>query len=206
MQKYDQLQRPASDIIQPMRNAIILHGQPSKKEYYDPKMPSMSNAHWIPWLQGQLLKKDIAAATPEVPFAHEPNWDLWKKEVERFEIKSDTLIVGRSRGGEFWLRYLSENKYLEVGRVILVAPSLGWCDSGDLYFGQFEIDPNLAERTDGLVLFHSDNDDKGIQASVKELREKVKNLKYREFHLGHFTSGSMGTTEFPKLLEELING
>lgn len=109
-----------------MKNAIILHGQPSKEEYYDPERPSMSNAHWIPWLQGQLLKNDIAAATPEVPFAYEPEWELWKQEVERFEITPDTLIVGHSRGGEFWLRYLSENKDLSVGKVVLVAPSLGW--------------------------------------------------------------------------------
>jgi uncharacterized protein len=187
-----------------MRNAIILHGQPGEKEYYDPKMPSMSNAHWIPWLQGQLLKKDIAAATPEVPFAHKPNWDLWKKEVERFEIKPDTTILGHSRGGEFWLRYISEHKDLKVGKVVLVAPSLGWHYSDDLYFGKFEIDPDLADRTDGLVIFHSDNDGEGIQASVKEIREKVNNIKYQEFHLGHFTSGSMGTDEFPELLGEVV--
>ena len=42
-----------------MKNAIILHGGPSKKEYYDLNMPSMSNSHWLPWLQAQLLKKDI---------------------------------------------------------------------------------------------------------------------------------------------------
>ncbi len=41
-----------------MKNAIILHGQPSRGEYYNIEMPSMSNAHWIPWLQGQLLKHE----------------------------------------------------------------------------------------------------------------------------------------------------
>ena len=40
------------------RNAVILHGQPSREEYYDPNAPSMSNAHWLPWLQAQLLKID----------------------------------------------------------------------------------------------------------------------------------------------------
>jgi hypothetical protein len=71
-----------------MKNAIILHGGPSKEEYYDPGSPSMSNAHWIPWLQGQLLKHEIAANTPEVPHAFDRNWEVWKKEVERFEITS----------------------------------------------------------------------------------------------------------------------
>lgn len=187
-----------------MKNAIILHGQPSAEEYYDPQRPSMSNAHWIPWLQGQLLKKDIAAATPEVPFAYKPEWDLWKQEVERFEINPDTIIVGHSRGGEFWLRYLSENKHIIVGKVVLVAPSLSWYYNDEHYFGDYEIDSDLAKRTKGLTVFHSDNDKKGIQDSVKEIRKTIKNLKYQEFHVGHFTFGSMGTSEFPELLEECL--
>lgn len=187
-----------------MKNAIILHGQPSKNEYYDPTMPSMSNAHWIPWLQGQLLKKDIAAATPEVPLAYAPDYEVWRKEVERYEITPDTLIVGHSRGGEFWLRWLSENKSQKVGRVVLVAPSLGYLTEGDTYFGVFELDAALAERTAGFSLFASDNDGKNMIDTAKEIREKIHDVHYREFHLGHFTSGSMGTTEFPELLEELV--
>lgn len=130
-----------------MKNAIILHGQPSKEEYYNPQMPSPSNAHWIPWLQAQLLKNDIKAATPEVPFAFKPDWDLWAEEVERFEITLDTIIVGHSRGGDFWLRYLSENKDIRVGKVVLVAPSLGYLTENNNYFGKYEIDPDLAAHT-----------------------------------------------------------
>jgi predicted alpha/beta hydrolase family esterase len=180
-----------------MKNAIILHGQPSKEEYYNPEMPSMSNAHWIPWLQGQLLKHDIMAATPEVPLAFAPDYELWQKEVERFEITPDTLLVGHSRGGDFWLRWLSEHKSQKVGRVVLVAPSLGYLEENGNYFGHFEVDPNLAERTDGLSLFSSDNDGLSMILTAKEIREKIYGVRYREFHLGHFTSRSMGTTEFP---------
>jgi len=188
-----------------MKNAIILHGQPGKEEYYDLDSPSMSNAHWIPWLQAQLLKKDIAAATPEVPFAHEPDWDLWKQEVERFDIKPDTIIVGHSRGGEFWMRYLSENKDIKVGKVVLVAPSLGWYYSKDVYFGNFKMDPELAARTEGITIFSSDDDNERIQKSVDEIKDTVKGVKCREFHLKHFTYGSMGTDKFPELLEECIS-
>lgn len=187
-----------------MKNAIILHGQPSKEEYYNPAMPSMSNAHWIPWLQAQLLKHDIVAATPEVPLAFAPDYELWRKEVERFDITPNTLLVGHSRGGDFWLRWLSEHKSQKVGRVVLVAPSLGYLEEGSNYFGHFELDPNLVERTDGFSLFASDNDGQSMLQTAKEIREKIKNIRYREFHLGHFTSRSMGTLEFPELLKELI--
>lgn len=187
-----------------MKNAIILHGQPSKEEYYNPSMPSMSNAHWIPWLQGQLLKHDITTATPEVPHAFRPDWDLWRKEVERFEITPETLIVGHSRGGDFWLRWLSEDKSRRVGKLVLVAPSLGYLEKDGNYFGHFELDPNLVERTAGFSLFASDNDGQSMIDTTNEIREKIANVNYREFHLGHFTSRSMGTTEFPELLEELL--
>lgn len=187
-----------------MTNAIILHGQPSKEEYYDPAMPSMSNAHWLPWLQGQLLKHDIDASTPEVPKAYEPEWDLWKREVERFDINQNTMLVGHSRGGDFWLRWLSENKEKSVGKVVLVAPSLGYLTIDDNYFGRFDIDPDLVSRTGGVVLFASDNDGDNMIQSAKEIRSIVKNLKYNEFHYGHFTLKGIGSVEFPELLEELL--
>ena len=98
----------------------------------------MSNAHWIPWLQGQLLKNDIIAATPEVPLAFAPDWELWLKEVERFEIMPETLLVGHSRGGDFWLRWLTEHPELKVGKVVLVAPSLGYLTEDDNHFGHFD--------------------------------------------------------------------
>lgn len=108
-----------------MTNAILLHGKPGKDEYYDVNQPSASNAHWFPWLQNQLLARDIKADTPEVPLAFDRQWDLWVREVERFEIGSDTTLVEHSCGGGFWLRNLNEHQELRVGKVILVAPSLG---------------------------------------------------------------------------------
>ncbi len=127
-----------------MKNAIILHGKPGKEEYYSDKWPSASNAHWLPWLQKQLLIKDIKSDTPEVPHAYDPRWDLWVKEIERFEIGPETILVGHSCGGGFWVKYLSLHEDLKVGRVVLVAPSLGlsWGDGGEHFFSNFELDPN----------------------------------------------------------------
>jgi len=189
-----------------MKNAIILHGMPSREEYYDPKAPSMSNAHWLAWLQAQLLKKDIAAATPEVPNAYEPDWATWVREVERFEIGPDTILVGHSCGAGFWVKYLSVHKDLKAGKVILVAP---WLDpDGDEahdFFDDFEIDAGLAARTKGLVIFNSDNDMGNVLKSVAAIRETIEDIKYKEFeNYGHFTKSDMKTAEFPELLEECL--
>ncbi len=189
-----------------MKNAIILHGKPDREEYYDPVMPSMSNAHWLPWLQAQLLKQDIHAVTPEVPFAFDPEWDLWRREVERYDIGPETMIVGHSCGGGFWLRWLSEHKDISVGKVVLVAPSLGlsWETGREKFFGDFMLDPDLVQRTKGVTVFYSDNDHDGILDAQKSISEQVKSVAFRKFHLGHFTIDDTGT-EFPELLDELIS-
>jgi len=42
-----------------MKNAIIIHGRPSKEVYYSSDYPSSSNFVWIPWLQKQLIIKSL---------------------------------------------------------------------------------------------------------------------------------------------------
>ena len=188
-----------------MKNAIILHGRPSKKEYYSDKYPSASNSHWLSWLQKQLLINDIHAVTPEIPLAFEPVWEVWCKEVDRFEIGPQTVLVGHSTGGGFWLRWLSEHKEVRVGNVILVAPWIDVEKDSAPEFFDFKIDENLASRTKRLTIFHSIDDVAEIQSSVKELRKRLKNLKYREFHgYGHFTFHDMKTRKFPELFEECL--
>ncbi|MBI3980931.1 alpha/beta hydrolase [Candidatus Microgenomates bacterium] len=189
-----------------MKNAIILHGGPSKEEYYDPKSPSMSNAHWLPWLQGQLLKHDIPTATPEVPWSFDRNWAVWNREVERFEIGPETILVGHSTGSGFFVKYLSIHKDLKVDKVVLVAP---WLDPDHEhtknFFDDFEIDPDFVLRTKGVTIFNSDNDQESVQKTVKILKDKVKNLKYQEFHnYGHFCFEDMKTDKFPELLKVIL--
>ena len=97
---------------------------PSREEYYSSEYPASSNFQWIPWLQKQLLIKDIPTATPEMPHAYAPNYSVWKKEFERFDVTPESILVGHSCGGGFLVRWLSENKNIKVGKLILVAPWL----------------------------------------------------------------------------------
>lgn len=189
-----------------MKNAIILHGGPSKEEYYDPNMPSMSNAHWIPWLQGQLLKADIPTSTPEVPYAYDRNWTIWNREVERFDITPETILVGHSTGAGFFIKYLSIHPEITVDKVILVAP---WLDPDreqtKNFFDDFEIDPNVVSRTKGMTVFYSDDDQKSVLKTVDIIREKIKGVVFKEFHnYGHFCIGDMKTTAFPELLQAIV--
>lgn len=190
-----------------MKNAIVLHGGPSKEEYYDPKTPSESNAHWLPWLQGQLLKAEIATATPEVPHAFDRHWQTWQTEVTRFDITPETILVGHSTGAGFFVKYLSIHPEITVGKVVLVAPWLDpYHEKTKNFFDDFEIDPHLVDRTAGITIINSDNDQESVQKTVEILRQKIKGVKYKEFHnYGHFCIEDMKTTEFPELLEEVLS-
>lgn len=190
-----------------MKNAIILHGGPSKEEYYDPELPSMSNAHWIPWLQGQLLKHEIATATPEVPHSFDRNWQIWNKEVERFEINPETILVGHSTGAGFFIKYLSIHPNLKAGKVILVAP---WLDPDreftKIFFDDFTVDMNLTSRTENITVFYSDNDQKSVLRTVEIIRQKIPGVMFKEFHnYGHFCINDLKSEKFPELLQVILD-
>lgn len=188
-----------------MSNAILLHGMPSKNEYYSSDYPSASNSHWLPWIQKQLLINEIDAATPEIPHAYQPDYTIWTKEFERFTINQHTSLVGHSCGGGFLVRWLSEHPEITVNKVVLVAPWIDPFREDTTDFFEFTIDPNLAAHTQGLWVFNSDTDSKGVHATVDTIRSTVNNTEYKEFHnYGHFTLKSMKTQEFPELLDVLL--
>lgn len=188
-----------------MKNAIILHGMPSREEYIDPTTPSLSNAHWFPWLQKQLLVNSIIAQTPEIPDSYNPDYKIWKKEIERFDFTPETILVGHSCGGGFFVRFLSENKNLKVGKVVLIAPWIDPFRDDTTDFFDFEIDSDLANRTKGITIFDSDDDYDSIKESIRILQDKIPGINNKKFHnLGHFTQKSMGKLEFPELLELIL--
>ena len=191
-----------------MKNAILVPGRPDKDEHYDPKLPSNSEAHWFSWLKRQLILQDIHAVSIEPPFPFQPRYDDWKTEFERFDITTDTILVGHSCGGGFLVRYLSENKQLTVGRVALVAP---WTNpdnyiiSDTADFFNFEIDPEFPARTKGVTVFISSDDEPSVVKTVDILKKKVNGLELREYtDKGHFTLNDLKTVEFPDLLQVLV--
>lgn len=189
-----------------MTNAIIVHGMPGKEEYYSPAFPSMSNSHWVPWLQKQLLIHNITAVTPEIPHAYQPEYSVWKTEFERFDITPDTILVGHSCGGGFLVRWLSENKDIHAKAVVLVAPWIDPFREDTTDFFDFTIDPQLSTRIGQFWVFNSDTDSNGVRTSVDTIRSSISNIQYKEFHnYGHFTFNDMETVEFPELRDVLLS-
>ena len=187
-----------------MKTAIILHGMPSKNSYYDASKDAQSNAHWLPWIQQQLLVKDILAQTLELPAPYSPVYEAWKAVFEKFDVNEETILVGHSCGAGFLVRWLSENK-IRTGKVVLVAPYLDPKHTLSTEFFNFEIDTNVPNRVADLSLFVSDDDEDYIQTSVDVLKIKWPEVKIFEMkNKGHFTLGDMGTREFPELRDFLL--
>lgn len=187
-----------------MKTAIILHGMPSKKEYFDPASASPSGNHWLPWTQRQLILRGILAQTPEMPEPYAPDYEKWRALFERFAIDEETMLIGHSCGAGFLVRWLSENK-VKVGKVALIAPWLNLDREYDIDFFDFEIDGSLSERTDGVTIFVSTDDYQTILDSAEKIQSLIKTATVRKFtDHGHFTFDDMKTKEFPELLETLV--
>lgn len=190
-----------------MKNAILVPGRPDKAEHYDPRRPSNSEDHWFSWLKRQLILRDIHAVALEPPFPFRPRYDVWKREFERFDITPDTMLVGHSCGGGFLVRWLSEHTDIKVGRVVLVAPWVNpdnnpASDTADFF--SFSIDRTVAQRTAGLVVFYSTDDEPSVLQTVEIIRASTEGVSFREFRgYGHFCAENLKTAGFPELLESL---
>ena len=188
-----------------MKRAILIHGTCSEKEFYNTEFPTLSNSHWLPWLSKQLMVRDIHTVAVEMPNAFCPVYDVWKKELERFPLDEETILVGHSCGGGFIARYLSENN-IKVGKVVLVAPWLGRPGKEmDRTFFDFNFDKQMSSKTAGISIFYSTDDNNDILEAVEKIKSSVDNIKITKFDSkGHFTFNDMKTVEFPELLEEIL--
>jgi len=187
-----------------MKTAIILHGMPSIEGYFDPDREAESNSHWLPWVQRQLILKNVLAQAIELPTPYEPVYEDWKQTFEQFYIDNNTVLIGHSCGAGFLVRWLSESK-VEVGKVILVALWLDLEEEVSSDFFNFDIAPNLVSKTDGIFIFVSNDDDRDTLDSVDILENNLQNISVSRFkNKGHFTYGDMGTQEFPELIDVIF--
>ena len=197
-----------------MKKAILIHGYHAKSHVMNPDKPMPSNYQWIPWVSKQLMINGVFPIAIEMPEPWDPNYEAWEKELERFDIDEETILIGHSYGGGFLVRWLSESTK-KVGKVILVAPYMGLPSelarspeeiAHVADFFDFTIDRNLVQKTKkGVVIFLSSDDNPNILGSVALLNEKIDDIKTVNFEgYGHFRISQMGTDHFPELVEEAI--
>lgn len=191
-----------------MMNAIIVHGMPSKQQDKIAHVLGIkaSKFHWLGWLGKQLRRNGFEVWAPEMPKAYAPDWESWVREAEKAEIGPDTLLVGHSAGGGFWLRYLSDHPDLRVGKVVLAAPWIDVPQKTAPQFFDFKLDKNMVKRTKGITIFYSDNDMRAIDLSINKIQSEVEGINFKLMKgYGHFTLFQMHSRKFPELLQECLN-
>lgn len=187
-----------------MKNVIIVHGKPAKEQYYNPAGVASSNFAWIPWLQKQLLVRDIMPNVPEMPHAYAPEYTSWQREFERFDITPDTVLVGHSMAGAFLLRWLSEHPEAAPARMVLVAPSVDPLRQNETGFAEFTIDPTITDRTQ-LIMMTSDNDSEKAEQSRAIITDALPQTDVRMFTgYGHFIPDHLGKNSLEEVLDIIL--
>jgi len=187
-------------------NCIIIHGCPSDaKKVMNPQSRTYDK-HWMPWTKKQLISKGIKVETPLMPEPWNPQYDLYKKEFEKYRVDENSVLIGHSCGCAFLVRWLGETNK-KINKLILVAP---WKipDKNNKFrkeFYTYPIDATIKERVNKIVMFTADDEEedgkKSLKIYNKYLDGKVIELKKH----GHYTLEDMGTEEFPELIDEIIN-
>ncbi len=191
---------------------VIVHGCPSNKEKSMNEKTRTYDKHWIPWIKGKLEEKNIPVETPLMPEPWEPDYNKFKEVFDKLEINEESILVGHSCGCAFLVRWLGETKN-KIKKLILVAP---WkfadkekFENKEILkmrkkFYDYEISDSIKDNVKEVIIFTSNDEEEMGKESArvfnKALGGKIINLE----DYGHYCFGDMGTNEFHKLLEKIL--
>ena len=202
----------------------MLHGWTMGDISAIPKYLPDSEENWMGWAKKELEGRGYKVTNPFLRFGYKSEYEDWKSELEKLDINENTILVGWSSGGAFWVRWLGETKK-KVKKLILIAPSkvvgnsektikaLKKLQETDLLdeskgpwsrFHDFECDPTIKDRVESITIFISNDVEWLTEAAriyAKEFDAKLIKLENQ----GHFENEKRQGPEFPELLEEILD-
>lgn len=188
------------------KRIFIIHGCPSNAEMAINPETRTYDKHWIPWIKRELTVRGVQTEAPLMPTPWEPDYEKFKAEFEKQEIRENAVLIGHSCGCAFLVRWLGETKK-RIAKLILVAP---WKipDKDDEFrraFYNYPIDENLKSRIGKIVMFTADDEEDDGKKSLKIFHEALGGEVIELKGHGHYTMGDMGTEEFPELLKAVLD-
>ena len=184
-------------------NVIIVHGCPSDAERARNDETRTYDKHWIPWIRKNLSDKKIKVIAPLMPEPWKPDYSRWKNEFDKLDINNESVLVGHSCGCAFLVRWLGDTDK-KVNKLILVAPWKFAEKENEKDFYEHEISENVKKNVEKTIIFTSDNEEEDGKRSVKIFHETLGGEVIELTNRGHFTSGDMGSEEFPELLDKIL--
>jgi len=187
------------------QNIIILNGWTQGDISEIPEFLPNNPANWMGWSKQELEKQGYKVETPYLRHAYKQEYEEWKEELDKLDINENTILVGWSAGGAFWVRWLGETKR-KIHKLILVAPAKLYENIGPEgnfdRFMNFTIDPDVKHLANEIVIFISnDTDDLVKSAHLYQKKLDAKLVKIE--NQGHFTNVERVSPEFPELIEEV---
>lgn len=199
---------------------IMLHGWTNGDILDIPEFLPNNEKNWMGWTKKELEKRGFKVINPFLRYGYKSEYEDWKREIEKLDIDENTILVGWSSGGTFWVRWLSETKK-QVKKLILIAPakvvgntekSRAEIQALDINseqrpqwdrFHNFECDLEIKNRIDEIVIFISNDADWLVEAAhiyAKELDAELIEIENQ----GHFENHRRPSPEFPELLEVIL--
>ena len=147
---------------------------------------------------------NIQIIRPSMPLKDYAKYKDWKIFFERYLtlLEKEFILIGKSLGGIFLAKYLSENRLPKkaVSTFLVCAPFDDSIPTEDLA-GGFELKNNLSlihENTDKLHLLFSEDDDVVPVEHAEKFKKKLPNADIRVYKEknGHFK-----ISEFPEIVD-----
>lgn len=178
---------------------IIIHGCPLKESSVLPK-----SKRWMNWLENALKTKAIPAIAPDMPTPWSPNYQEWKTVIEKLSVTQNTILVGHSCSAAFLVHWLLETG-IKVKKLILVAPAKipETADDARKPLYDFELPTSPVRLAEETVIFVSNDLDRHLK-SFELYKQALNPRVIRLENKGHFLIFTMGTNEFPELLNEVL--
>jgi len=180
-----------------MTKILILHGTNASPD-----------ANWFMWLKGKLIGEGNEVWLPQLPDAEKPNSKTYNAFLlgnKKFEINSETVIIGHSSGAVEILCLLNSlPKETAIKCAILVSAfkdDLGWESLKDMFSEPLDFE-YITSRCGQFILIHSDNDPHVPIEHAMYLSDKLNGELIIIEGQGHFnTEQSPDYKRFPELLE-----
>lgn len=185
-----------------------------KKVYLIHGWGGNSKGDWFVWLGKELEKKGIKVEAPEMPNTWNPTIKEWVGKLNKIvKADKDTILVGHSIGCQAVMRYLMQLKKEKIRGAILVA---GWIDLTEGTWDEqytkeianqwlntpLDFD-KIRERAEKIIVINSDNDP-FVEVTDADIFEKKLGAEKIILHNKGHISGEDGVTEFPLLLNKIL--
>lgn len=175
----------------------------NKKDYlFYLKNRKISVEKKVRWAEDYLdkeLGKKFEIIRPHMPLQDDAKYEEWKVNFERYVpyLRNNVILIGRSLGGIFLAKYLSENRFpKKILSVYLVCPPFDNTLSEEDLVGGFKLKSDLSlieKNTKNLNLLFSKDDDVVPVAHAEKYRNKLKKAKIviyksknRHFNISRF--------------------